>query len=263
MRNISNRFWEKNAIRSKDDGPGVDLVSDSSDSDDDSEAARAKKLRNLDSRIKRLLLLETGAVRLKSLETNEAVQGYESLLQAFVQKPISKKKRLHATNKLLVFLQEHIQILELYNQFAKMDRMVRKDRLLPQFEVSEEDEDDRAVGGETSMQRLEREENVRRAPAKNAHDNNDGSDEEGIVTQTLKADRDFDGPSMFNTKGLTAPSIFNQKIEATTEERKPQLVLHKRETPLAMEMNGRVSKRGRIQDMDGTPTQPSKKKRAN
>lgn len=254
-RNISNRFWEKNAKNSRENVPGIGLASDSSDPDDDSEATRTKKLRSLDTKIKRLLVIETGPVRMRALETNGTVQEYEGLLQAFAHKPKTKKKRTLNINRLMTFLQDHPQIVGLYNQFAHLDQKVRKDRVLPEFEVTVEEEDDQAAGGEIGAHGHKHE-------GRAQDDRNDQSDEEGIVTQTFKGDEDFDGPSMFNTKGLSVPSIFNRKPEPTEKEER-EFVLHKREGTLDKNMSVGIGKRRRMQDTDGTPTRPSKMKRNN
>ncbi|KAF1967709.1 hypothetical protein BU23DRAFT_559187 [Bimuria novae-zelandiae CBS 107.79] len=259
-RSTSNRFWEKNSHRSKDGAPGVDLASDSSDPNDDSEAARTKKASNLDAKIKRLLVLETGVVRIKNLETNETVRKYVQLLEAFTHKPKTKKKRAAATDALLEFLQEHGQVTDLYNQFAKLDQKLRKDRVLPEFMEVDEEEDEDGEREKITMDTDEGYKDLRRAPAKNALNKNDESDEEGVVTQKFKADEEFDEPSLFNTRGLTSSSIFNGKSKSKSEMNERRFLLHRRDGPL--------TKDGEDQYGDGrapeeTPTRPNKKRKVN
>ena len=263
-RSTSNRFWEKNDNRSKGKVPGIELASDSSDPEDDSKAALTKKLATLDFKIKRLLVLETSrAVRLKSMAANEAVMEYEKLLEAFAQKPKTKKKRTHDTNALLAFLQEHFQITEIYNDYAKIDRKLKSDRVLPEFIVEEEyeDDDEDAEGGTGEKGRDSKDkQDLRRAPAKHSFNNKEESDEEGIVTQTLKSDQ-FDGPSVFNTRGIKVPSIFNQKTSAKAERNQRRSLLHRREVSSAP--GDDIGGREKSQDLVDTPTRPRKKRKTN
>ncbi|KAF2449184.1 hypothetical protein P171DRAFT_187726 [Karstenula rhodostoma CBS 690.94] len=255
-RSISNRFWDKNASRAKNGAAGVDLASDSSDPDDDSEAARTKKHNHLHSKIKRLLALETGAVRIKTLESNETVRAYTKLLEAFAHKPKTKRKRAKYTEALRVFLEEHDQILDLYNQYAVLDGDVRKDRILPEFMLDE------ASAASLKKDDKERGSDVRRAPAKHALNGGDDSDEEGVVTQTVKSGEDFDEPSVFNTRGLTVPSIFNRKTSATAEKNQRRFLLHRREGPWTRNGEGseHLDERA-VRNEDETPTRPLSKKR--
>lgn len=261
-RNISNRFWEKNDSRSSNRGPGVDLASDTSDPEDDenSDAGRARQLRNLDSRIKRLLALEAGPVRATTVSTNDTVKAYDSLLSAFAHKPRTKKKRAKATDALLTFLQDHAQILDLYNAFSKLDKQVRKDRVLPEFTVEDDADDDAAAS--KPAQNTKEASDVRHAPAKHAL-NDDESDEDGIVTQTLKPSDDFGEESVFNTRGLGVPSIFNGKSSATKEKNQRRFLLHRRDGPLGGPLGEAVEERKRALEMDGTPTRAGKRTRMN
>jgi hypothetical protein len=255
-RSISNRFWEKNASRAKDGSPGVDLASDSSDPDDDSEAARAKKHINLHSKIKRLLVLETGPVRLATLDSNETVREYSALLDAFAHKPKTKKKRAKYTEALRVFMEDHDQILDMYNAFAKLDHDLRKDRILPEFMLE--------VEGSASAKKGSKEEasDVRRAPGKRAMNGDDDSDVEGVVTQTFRSGGDFDEASVFNTRGLTVPSIFNRKTSATAEKNQRRFLLHRREGPLTTggEAAGQCVQSATWEEEE-TPTRPGKKRK--
>lgn len=239
---------------------GVDLASDPSDPDDDSIAAHIKQHNGLDAKIKRLLVLETGPVRIRTLETNKRVQRYTALLEAFVQKPKTKKKRQQRTESLRAFLEDHSQILELYNQYAKLDWKLRKDRILPEYEVEEEGE---VVNTTASKDKAS---DVRRAPAKHALDDGDDSGAEGIVVQTMKHGEEFDEPSVFNTRGLTVPSMFNRKNSETAEKNQRRFLLHRRDAPLRDGGHGTIEDEGRSaldgdQDEEWTPTRPSKKRK--
>ncbi|KAL1591664.1 hypothetical protein SLS60_011662 [Paraconiothyrium brasiliense] len=255
---ISNRFWEKNAVPSSDGAQGIDLASDSSDPDDNSEAANTKSHNRLDSNIKRLLALESGPVRLKTLATNEAVLHYTSLLDAFAHKPKTKKKRAKATEALQSFLEEHDQVIELYNQYAKLDRKLCRDRVLPEFEVQ--------YPPASKLSSKDSATDVRRAPAKHAHNDADDSDEEGIVAQTIKQGEAFDAPSVFNTRGLSVSSIFGQKSGATKEKNERKFVLFKRDVPLKKNKASAVEDEGQP-DWDekrgdeGSPTRARKKRK--
>ncbi|KAJ4359503.1 uncharacterized protein N0V89_000058 [Didymosphaeria variabile] len=263
-RSISNRFWEKNAAPSTDGARGISLASDSSDSDDSSEAANIKTHNRLESNIKRLLALETGPVRLKTLSTNETVREYTSLLDAFAHKPKTQRKRKKATDALQAFLEEHDQIVEVYNQYARLDRRVCKDRVLPEFEVYYPPESkqtkDSTVKDSSS--------DVRRAPAKHghAHTEEDDSDAEGIVTQTVRHGEDFDAPSVFNTRGVSVPSIFNRKSGEMAEKNQRRFLLYRRDAPLKKNDEGVVRDEGRPSwdeevRGEGTPTRPGKKRK--
>ncbi|KAK7186416.1 hypothetical protein DPSP01_013105 [Paraphaeosphaeria sporulosa] len=257
-RSISNRFWEKNGSRAKDGTSGVDLASDSSDPDDDSEAARIKKHDHLHTKVKRLLALETtGAIRLKTLESNKTVREYNKLLDAFAHKPKTKRKRAQCTETLRLFLEDHDQIIDLYNQYAILDHGLHKDRILPEFMR----DDDRSA----SAKKIEQAQasNVRRAPAKHALNKEDDSDEEGVVLQTVKSGEGFDEPSVFNTRGLTVPSIFNRKTSATVEKDQRRFLLHRRDGPLTRDAEGdqHVLDERTAGDQEETPTRPPTKKR--
>lgn len=252
-RNISNRFWEQNEPRAQDGAPGIDLASDSSDPNDNSEAARTKKHNHLHLKIKRLLALETGAVRIKTLESNETVREYNKLLEAFAHKPKTKRKRARYTEALRVFLEDHGQILDVYEQYAVLDRELRKDRILPEFVLDEasakKDDKDHAT-------------DVRRAPAKRALNEEDESDEEGFVTQTVKSGEDFDEASVFNTRGLSVPSIFGRKTSATTEKNERRFLLYRRDVSLMDGAGGEgFEKRTVKEDEEQTPSRPPSKKR--
>ncbi|KAF9741149.1 hypothetical protein PMIN02_002353 [Paraphaeosphaeria minitans] len=262
-RNISNRFWDKNESRMKEGVNGVDLASDSSDpdddhDDDDSEAARSKKHDHLHTRIKRLLTLETtGTIRLKTLESNETIREYNKLLDAFTHKPKTKRKRARYTAALQVFLEDHHQILDLYNRYAILDHDLRKDRILPEF-MRDEEGSASASKDDDQVQASD----VRRAPAKHALNRENDSDEEGIVSQTFKSGEDFHEPSVFNARGLTVPSIFNRKTSATAEKNERRFLLHRRDEPLATNGERERDLDGRTAgDHDLTPTRPPSKKR--
>jgi hypothetical protein len=255
-RSISNRFWDKNASRSKDGSPGVDLASDSSDPDDDSEAARAKQHNNLHSKIKRLLVLETGPLRLAALDSNESVREYSALLDAFAHKPKTKKKRAKYTETLRIFLEDHDQILEPYNAYVKLDRGLRKDRLLPEFVLEEEGSASAKKGGKEEAS------DVRRAPGKRAMNGDDDSDAEGVVTQRFRSGEAFDEASVFNTRGLTVPSIFNRKTSATAEKNQRRFLLHRRQGSLVKtEKESGEYDESVTWEEEETPTRPGKKRK--
>lgn len=269
-RSTANRFWENNTGHTDGNAPGIDLASDSGDPDDDSEAALAKKLSDLDQKIKRLLILETNVVRLKNLETNETVKEYEKLLDAFTLKPKTKKTRARHTDALLLFVDKHGQILELYNQFAIVDKKLRRDRVLPQFEKEGVPSDSNQRSGEDTEHKHEYVQRAPAAPSKRKHNDNEDSDPEGIVTQEFNASEEFDGPSVFNTRGLTSyTDVFNRKSDATAEKNQRRFLLYKLNDPLSLTRQRQTIISGELvpdihgQEVDATPTRPGKKRRLN